>query len=132
VGWYGSAYLITSCSFQLIYGRIYTFYSPKYVFLTAIGLFELGSAVCGAAPTSMAFIIGRAIAGLGSAGVFSGAIVLSLYIVPLHKRPLFQGFFGAVFGVASVAGPLLGGVLTSRASWRWSFYIKFVLDLPLP
>jgi len=61
VGWYASAYLITLCAFQLIYGRIYTFYSPKWVLLSAIAIFELGSIVCGTAPSSVAFIIGRAI-----------------------------------------------------------------------
>ena len=58
VGWYGSAYLLTACAFQLVYGRIYTFYSPKSVFLAAVGLFEVGSVICGAAPNSKAFIIG--------------------------------------------------------------------------
>lgn len=57
---YASAYMVTTCSLQLFYGKIYTYYSPKWVYLIAIALFELGSAVCGAAPTSNAFIIGRA------------------------------------------------------------------------
>lgn len=70
IGWYGSAFMLTSCGFQLLLGRIYTFYTPKYVFLVIIGLFEVGSAICGAAPNSIAFILGRAIAGTGSAGTF--------------------------------------------------------------
>lgn len=61
VGWYASAYLICMCAFQLIFGRIYTYYSPKWVLLWCILLFEIGSAVCGSAPNSIAFIIGRAI-----------------------------------------------------------------------
>lgn len=77
IGWYGSAYLLTNCSFQLSFGKLYSFYSVKGVFLVSIGLFEIGSAVCGSAPTSVAFIVGRAIAGLGSAGIFSGGVSLS-------------------------------------------------------
>lgn len=74
IGWYGSAYLLTNCSFQLSFGKLYSFFSVKGVFLVSIGLFEIGSAICGAAPNSVAFIVGRAIAGLGSAGIFSGGV----------------------------------------------------------
>ena len=76
VAWYGSAYLLTTCSFQLFFGRLYTFFSIKWTFLAAVGIFELGSLVCGAAPSSTALIIGRAIAGVGSAGIFSGGILI--------------------------------------------------------
>ncbi|KAF1992177.1 major facilitator superfamily transporter [Aulographum hederae CBS 113979] len=124
VGWYGSSYMLTACAFILIYGRIYTFYSTKWIFLTGILLFEIGSAISGAAPDSITLIVGRAIAGLGSSGIFTGAITIMINTVPLHKRPMFQGMFGAVFGVASVAGPLLGGVFTDKVSWRWCFYIN--------
>ncbi|KAJ8604855.1 hypothetical protein MRB53_041631 [Persea americana] len=66
-----------------------------------------------------AFIWGRAIAGCGAAGVFSGSIICVMYVVPLHKRPIITGCFGAVFGISSSIGPLLGGVFTSDVSWRW-------------
>ncbi|RYP85118.1 hypothetical protein DL770_005098 [Monosporascus sp. CRB-9-2] len=79
-------------------------------------LFEIGSAICGAAPSSIAFIIGRAIAGLGSAGIMSGTLVLVVYAIPLRKRPMYQGIFGAVFGLSSIIGPLLGGVFTTGAT----------------
>ena len=164
IGWYGSAFMLTSCAFQLLLGRVYTFYTPKYVFLIIIGLFEVGSAICGAAPNSIAckwcflgirknvpeshanlmfvVIFGRAIAGTGSAGIMSGGIILMVEVVPLAKRPMYQGFFGAVFGLASVVGPLLGklstrtifyihhlhistgGAFTTNVSWRWCFYIN--------
>jgi len=111
--------MLTSCAFQLFFGKVYTFYSTKLVFLIAVGFFEVGSALCGAAPNSISFIIGRAIAGFGSAGIFSGVIVVMVGSIPLHKRPAYQGGFEAVFSLASVVGPLLEGTVTTSATWRW-------------
>jgi MFS family permease len=119
VGWYGSAYLLTTAGFQLLFGKFYTFFSIKWVYITAISFFELGSLICGVAPTSNALIVGRAIAGIGAAGIFSGALIIIAYAVPLHQRPMFTGVIGAMYGLASVAGPLLGGVFTDKVTWRW-------------
>ena len=124
VGWYGSAYLLTTCAFQLMFGKFYTFFPIKWVYLSAIFIFEIGSVVCGAAPTSVALIIGRAVAGIGSAGIFSGALIIIAYTVPLDKRPIYTGIIGGMYGIASVAGPLMGGAFTDHVSWRWCFYIN--------
>lgn len=78
VGWYGSGYLLASCSFQLLLGKVYTFYAVKAVMLGCVLLFEVGSAICGAAPSSAVFIFGRAISGVGAAGIFAGCVSFSL------------------------------------------------------
>jgi len=106
VGWYGSAYLLTTCSVTLMFGKFYTFYSTKWIYLCALSVFELGSLVCGVTPSSVGLICGRAIAGLGAAGLFSGSILIISQSVPLAKRPMYTGLVVSMFGIASVAGPL--------------------------
>ncbi|KAF1847688.1 MFS general substrate transporter, partial [Cucurbitaria berberidis CBS 394.84] len=126
IGWYGSAYMLTCAIFNPLFGKVYQLYDTKRTFLVSIVIFEVGSALCGAAPSSPALIIGRAIAGIGAAGIGCGAIMITVFLVPLRKRPIYTSFFGLAFGVSSVLGPLIGGSFTDspHLTWRWCFYIN--------
>jgi hypothetical protein len=94
IGWYGSSYLLTACAFQPVYGRIYTLYDSKWSYLSAMFLFEVGSLICALSPTSPVLIIGRAIAGFGSAGILTGSFVIVATAVPLQLRPIYTAGVG--------------------------------------
>lgn len=91
---------------QLIFGKLYTFYPSKWVFLAGLLVFEIGSLICAVAPTSNALIVGRCIAGLGGAGLFSGCLIIVATTVPLRIRPIYMGLVSSMHAIASVAGPL--------------------------
>ncbi|KAA8645304.1 MFS-type gliotoxin efflux transporter gliA [Aspergillus tanneri] len=127
VGWYGSAYLLANCASLLSYGKFYNLFPAQWVFLAALGIFELGSLVCGATPSSVGLIMGRVLQGIGAGGILSGGTLIIAATVPLRRRPMFQGTLGAMYALASIAGPLMGGAFTEYVTWRFCFYINLPL-----
>jgi len=123
VGWYGAAYLMALTAATPIAANCYKYFHPKAVYLTYIAIFEVGSIVCASAPSSPIFITGRAIAGLGAAGLLQGAFGILTYVCTLQLRPLFLGMVVSLFGLFSSIGPVVGGALTERATWRWCFWL---------
>lgn len=97
VGWYGSAYLLTSCAFQPIYGRVFIHFDVRSAYYVAFRLFELGCLISAVAPNSVTLIVGRAIAGIGDAGVLAGNMNIISLMAPLDKRPIYIGMVGAMY-----------------------------------
>ncbi|KAI3316788.1 MFS general substrate transporter [Xylariaceae sp. AK1471] len=127
VGWYASSYLLASTALQPSFGKVYTHFNVKWVYLAALVVFEVGSVVAATANSSIVLIIGRVIAGLGGGGLTSGGSTILTLAVPIEKRAIFNSSFASTFGIASVVGPLIGGVLTDNLSWRWCFWINLPL-----
>lgn len=121
MGWYGASYLIAQMAMLPTCGRIYTFYNIKWTYIGLLFIFEIGSIVAAAAPNSTTFIVGRAVSGLGGAGLLSGATVIISYTVELKKRAMLLAILFSLYGAGSVAGPLIGGVITDNKTLTWRF-----------
>ncbi|MCJ1384343.1 hypothetical protein MMC17_007459 [Xylographa soralifera] len=128
LSWLPVAFLLGAASTNLFWGQCYGQFNAKYVYILCVLLFEVGSAVCGAAPTMNALIIGRAICGLGGAGMYTGVMVLISVTTTELERPMYFGLTGLTWGTGTILGPVIGGAFCdSSATWRWSFYINLCI-----
>ncbi|MCJ1437449.1 hypothetical protein MMC27_006836 [Xylographa pallens] len=128
LSWLPIAFFVASVSTNLIWGKIYGQFNAKWLYVFCVFLFEVGSALCGAAPTMNAFIGGRVLAGLGGAGLYIGVMTLLAVNTTEHERPMYIGMTGLTWGLGTVLGPIVGGAFAdSNVGWRFAFYINLFI-----
>lgn len=127
--WVITAYLLTSTASTPLYGKISDQFGRKRIFQFSIVIFLVGSALSGLSQSMYELIAFRALQGLGAGGLMTLAFAIIGDVLAPRERGRYQGYFGAVFGISSVAGPLIGGFLVDNASWRWVFYVNLPIGV---
>ena len=129
LSWVVTAYLIASAVVTPLYGKISDQLGRKKIFQAAIIIFLIGSALCGMSQNMDQLILFRAIQGIGAGGLMALVFAIIGDIIPPRQRGRYQGYFGSVWALSSIVGPLLGGLFTDHLSWRWIFYINIPFGL---
>jgi len=127
--WVFSAYLLTSTASVPLWGRLSDLYGRRRVYLAAIGLFLVGSMLAGVSQSMLQLVLFRAVQGLGAGGLIPLALTIIGEIYTLAERTRMQAVFSSVWGVSSIAGPLVGGFITDSISWRWVFFLNLPIGL---
>src|SRR5207302_2960675 len=122
--WVFTSYMLTSTVTLPLYGKLGDVYGRKNLFLIAIVVFLVGSALCGAATDMTQLVIFRAVQGIGAGGLFPLSLAVIGNIVPPRDRGRWQGLIGAVFAASSIAGPAIGGFIVDNTTWRWIFFVN--------
>ncbi|KAH7313140.1 major facilitator superfamily domain-containing protein [Rhexocercosporidium sp. MPI-PUGE-AT-0058] len=128
LAWVGIGFPMGSVAIILLIGWCYALFEIKWLMIGSIVVFEIGSAICGAAPTMNAMIVGRVIAGMGGAGMYMGALTYVAVFTSFKEKPIYNALIGISWGTGCILGPVVGGAFSvSSATWRWAFYINLPL-----